>query len=63
MSHGASQPRSYSLVTCIARSLRFRPPSPHVTFGNIGATMSDANPTPLALDGMSAFRGLSRACA
>jgi uncharacterized protein len=29
----------------------------YVTFGHIGSTMSDGNPTPLALDGMSAFRG------
>jgi secreted PhoX family phosphatase len=29
----------------------------YVTFGHIGSTMSDGNPTPLALDGMSAFAG------
>jgi secreted PhoX family phosphatase len=29
----------------------------YVTFGHIGTTMSDGNPTPLALDGMSAFAG------
>lgn len=29
----------------------------YVTFGNIGSQMSDGNTTPLALDGMSAFRG------
>jgi secreted PhoX family phosphatase len=29
----------------------------YVTFGHIGTTMSDGNPTPLALDGMGAFRG------
>ena len=29
----------------------------YVTFGDIGSTMSDGNVTPLALDGMAAFRG------
>jgi secreted PhoX family phosphatase len=29
----------------------------YVTFGDIGSTMSDGNPTPLALDGMAAFPG------
>ena len=29
----------------------------YVTFGHTGSTMSDGNPTPLALDGMSAFSG------
>ncbi len=29
----------------------------YVTFGHTGTTMSDGNPTPLALDGMSAFAG------
>jgi secreted PhoX family phosphatase len=29
----------------------------YVTFGHIGSTMSDGHPTPLALDGMSAFAG------
>lgn len=29
----------------------------YVTFGEIGSTMSDGNPTPLALDGMAAFAG------
>jgi secreted PhoX family phosphatase len=29
----------------------------YVTFGHIGTTMSDGDPTPLALDGMGAFRG------
>jgi secreted PhoX family phosphatase len=29
----------------------------YVTFGDIGSTMSDGNLTPLALDGMAAFRG------
>jgi secreted PhoX family phosphatase len=29
----------------------------YVTFGEIGSTMSDGNTTPLALDGMAAFRG------
>ena len=29
----------------------------YVTFGHIGTTMSDGNPTPLALDGMGAFNG------
>ncbi len=29
----------------------------YVTFGHIGSIMSDGNPTPLALDGMSAFAG------
>jgi secreted PhoX family phosphatase len=29
----------------------------YVTFGHIGSTMSDGNPTPLALDGMGAFAG------
>ena len=29
----------------------------YVTFGHIGTTMSDRNPTPLAHDGMGAFRG------
>jgi len=29
----------------------------YVTFGHIGTTMSDGNPTPLALDGMGAFPG------
>lgn len=32
----------------------------YVTFGHIGTTMSDGNPTPLALDGMAAFRGPQR---
>jgi uncharacterized protein len=32
----------------------------YVTFGHIGSTMSDGNPTPLALDGMSAFAGRRR---
>ena len=32
----------------------------YVTFSHTGSTMSDGNPTPLALDGMSAFRGSSR---
>ena len=32
----------------------------YVTFSHSGSTMSDGNPTPLALDGMSAFRGRSR---
>ncbi len=31
----------------------------YVTFSHSGSTMSDGNPTPLALDGMSAFRGRS----
>lgn len=30
----------------------------YVVFGKIGSTMSDGNPTPLALDGMASFRGL-----
>src|SRR5215207_571799 len=29
----------------------------YVTFGEIGSPMSDGAPTPLALDGMAAFRG------
>jgi uncharacterized protein len=29
----------------------------YVTFGHTGTTMADGNPTPLALDGMSAFSG------
>jgi uncharacterized protein len=29
----------------------------YVTFGHIGSTMSDGNPTPLALDGMGSFAG------
>src|SRR5688572_18418132 len=29
----------------------------YVTFSHTGSTMSDGNPTPLALDGMSAFHG------
>jgi secreted PhoX family phosphatase len=29
----------------------------YVTFGHIGSPMSDGRPTPLALDGMAAFRG------
>ena len=29
----------------------------YVTFGHTGTTMADGNPTPLALDGMSAFAG------
>ena len=29
----------------------------YVTFGHIGSTMSDGNPTPLAHDGMGAFKG------
>ena len=29
----------------------------YVTFGDIGSPMSDGRPTPLALDGMAAFRG------
>jgi uncharacterized protein len=29
----------------------------YVTFSHTGSTMSDGNPTPLALDGMGAFRG------
>jgi secreted PhoX family phosphatase len=29
----------------------------YVVFGKIGSTMTDGNPTPLALDGMAAFRG------
>jgi secreted PhoX family phosphatase len=29
----------------------------YVTFGDIGSPMSDGTPTPLALDGMAAFRG------
>jgi uncharacterized protein len=33
----------------------------YVTFGEIGSTMSDGNPTPLALDGMAAFAGPGRA--
>jgi secreted PhoX family phosphatase len=32
----------------------------YVTFSHTGSTMSDGTPTPLALDGMSAFRGRSR---
>ena len=32
----------------------------YVTFSHSGSTMSDGNPTPLALDGMSAFSGRSR---
>lgn len=32
----------------------------YVTFGHIGSTMSDGNTTPLALDGMAAFRGPRR---
>ena len=32
----------------------------YVTFSHSGSTMSDGNPTPLALDGMSAFSGPSR---
>ena len=32
----------------------------YVTFSHSGSTMSDGNPTPLALDGMSAFHGSSR---
>jgi len=32
----------------------------YVTFGHIGSRMSDGNPTPLALDGMAAFRGDGR---
>src|SRR5215211_1180461 len=32
----------------------------YVTFGHIGSTMSDGNPTPLAHDGMSAFAGRRR---
>ena len=31
----------------------------YVVFGKIGSTMSDGNPTPLALDGMAAFDGPS----
>ena len=31
----------------------------YVVFGKIGSTMTDGNPTPLALDGMAAFRGLN----
>src|SRR3712207_7282789 len=29
----------------------------YVTFGHIGSPMSDGHPTPLAIDGMSAFAG------
>jgi secreted PhoX family phosphatase len=29
----------------------------YVTFGDIGSPLSDGRPTPLALDGMAAFRG------
>jgi hypothetical protein len=29
----------------------------YVTFSHTGSTMSDGNPTPLALDGMGAFHG------
>jgi uncharacterized protein len=32
----------------------------YVTFGHIGSQMSDGNTTPLALDGMAAFRGAGR---
>ncbi len=32
----------------------------YVTFSHTGSTMSDGNPTPLALDGMSAFSGRRR---
>jgi secreted PhoX family phosphatase len=32
----------------------------YVTFGEIGSTMSDGRPTPLALDGMAAFKGPRR---
>src|SRR5215218_2740165 len=32
----------------------------YVTFSHTGSTMSDGNPTPLALDGMSAFAGRPR---
>jgi uncharacterized protein len=32
----------------------------YVTFGRIGSPMSDGNTTPLALDGMAAFRGARR---
>ena len=32
----------------------------YVTFGEIGSPMSDGRPTPLALDGMAAFRGPRR---
>jgi uncharacterized protein len=32
----------------------------YVTFGDIGSPMSDGTPTPLALDGMAAFRGPRR---
>jgi uncharacterized protein len=32
----------------------------YVTFGHIGSVMSDGNTTPLALDGMAAFRGADR---
>jgi uncharacterized protein len=32
----------------------------YVTFGHIGSQMSDGNTTPLALDGMAAFRGVRR---
>ncbi len=32
----------------------------YVTFSHSGSTMADGNPTPLALDGMSAFSGRSR---
>ena len=34
----------------------------YVTFGEIGSTMSDGNPTPLALDGMAAFPGRAARC-
>src|SRR5215212_1638768 len=32
----------------------------YVTFSHTGSTMSDGNPTPLALDGMAAFAGRPR---
>jgi secreted PhoX family phosphatase len=42
----------------LGRNILAVPPGfSYVTFGEIGSPMSDGTPTPLALDGMAAFRG------
>ncbi len=45
-------------VDQLGRNILALPPDfSYVTFGEIGSPMSDGAPTPLALDGMAAFRG------
>ena len=45
-------------VDQLGRNVLAVPPDfSYVTFGEIGSPMSDGAPTPLALDGMAAFRG------